>query len=109
MIANITTLITIYVGTHIGYRTKIVDGIGSVSYRNVGIDWCLPDEAHMSPDVSIIHNVQNPRKKRDIFNVAEEDTAPSLVTEITSSTTRSADFHQSSISMNAEGSHTTSL
>ncbi|MEM7533552.1 MAG: Uma2 family endonuclease [Chloroflexota bacterium] len=90
----ITGYICSALGTYIGYRTRIVDGVGSVSYGDVGIDWNIPDEAAISPDVSIIHNVRNPLEIRGIFNIAEEGTTPSLVIEVTSPSTRSADFHQ---------------
>ncbi|MEM7537242.1 MAG: Uma2 family endonuclease [Chloroflexota bacterium] len=77
---------------HIGDRRRRTEEAGSVSYGDVGIDWNIPDEKHLSPDVTIIHNVQNTRRKRGIFNVAEEGTAPSLVVEVTSPSTRHVDF-----------------
>ncbi|MEM7532366.1 MAG: Uma2 family endonuclease [Chloroflexota bacterium] len=61
-------------------------------YGDVGIDWGVHGEGYYAPDVSVFYNVRNPNKPLGIFYVVEEGTAPSLVLEVTSPTTRHVDF-----------------
>lgn len=47
-------------------------------------------QRHVSPDVMVVHGV--PSRKRDLYKLWEEGSAPSLVFEITSRSTRSEDL-----------------
>ncbi|MEM7536469.1 MAG: Uma2 family endonuclease [Chloroflexota bacterium] len=61
-------------------------------YGDVGIDWGVSGEGYYVPDVSIFYDVYNQHLPQGIFYVAQEGTAPSVVVEVTSPTTRHVDL-----------------
>ncbi|MEM7533770.1 MAG: Uma2 family endonuclease [Chloroflexota bacterium] len=63
----------------------------SVAYHDVGIKWSRTSN-HLSPDISMIYDVRDPERPRGMFHVADEGTAPSLVIEVTSWSTRHTDI-----------------
>ena len=67
---------------------------GTVVYSDVGIKWDVPGVQHLAPDLSLIFNVRRTEgPPHKIFYVADEGTAPALAIEVTSPSTRDADFN----------------
>ncbi|MEM7532825.1 MAG: Uma2 family endonuclease [Chloroflexota bacterium] len=61
-------------------------------YREVRMDFDLPNTSPYLPDIAVIYGVNDPERPRSTFSVREEGTMPSLVVEATSPSTRHADF-----------------
>lgn len=58
---------------------------------DVRIDWNVPGLRPMTPDIAVVFNVRE-ETNWSTFSVADEGTAPSLVIEMTSPTTRNVDL-----------------
>ncbi|MEM7531074.1 MAG: Uma2 family endonuclease [Chloroflexota bacterium] len=61
-------------------------------FREVGMDFNMPNINPYRPDISVVYGVTEPNRPRSTFNVREEGTMPSMVIEVTSPSNRHADF-----------------
>jgi colicin import membrane protein len=68
-------------------KARYADDPSVVIFSDTGIFWDVPELRHHSPDLSVIFGVKE-RKDWNTFQVAEEQTRPSLIIEVTSPNTR---------------------
>ncbi len=72
-------------------RTRGQQGI--LVAEDLGIIWDIPGMQGHSPDLTVYQDVQDPERRFDTFNVAQEGTRPVLIIEVTSPSTHDVDLN----------------
>ncbi|MBV7329612.1 Uma2 family endonuclease [Chloroflexi bacterium TSY] len=73
------------------FNTHHASNPNMIALDDVRVDWGIPGVRPYGPDVTVIFNVREIRNW-GTFRVAEEETSPSLVVEVTSPSTRHIDL-----------------
>lgn len=73
------------------FTARLASNGDAVVLHDVRVAWDHPDLVPHGPDIAVIFNIRR-RCNWSTFNVAEEETKPSLILEVTSLKTRSTDL-----------------
>jgi colicin import membrane protein len=74
------------------FRALLANDPHALVLSDCGVDWHLPGEKDVSPDIAVVFGVKQQRGDWPMFDVDAEYTRPALVIEVTSPSTRSGDF-----------------